>query len=334
MKRRNNAVSGDVGATGKWKEPRMDVLNDIVDTLELKGALYFRTDFSPPWAIGVPRYQQAARFHLVVQGRCFVRLAAGAIVEMGPGDLILIPGGADHALCSEPDIAPTDLETVIKESGYDGRGVFALGASDEAAAVRMVCGHFSFREGADHPLLRALPDHLLVTNSIRAQNSWLDEVLRLIVRQIFAEPESSAATITRLSEVIFLETLRACADQSPSLARIIAGMRRKQIGEALLLMHERLAEPWTLESLAASVGMSRSKFAEQFRDAIGCAPMTYLADWRMQKAISLLAASRLSVQEVATETGYQSPAAFTRAFTQKIGVPPKEFRRRDSAALH
>ncbi|MGE0180780.1 MAG: AraC family transcriptional regulator [Parvularculaceae bacterium] len=333
MKRHNDAA-GARRLVENQKDPRMDVLNDIVDTLELKGALYFRTDFSPPWAIGVPRYQRAARFHLVVQGRCFVRLAGGAVVELGPGDLILIPRGADHALCSAPEIAATNLETIIRESGYDGRGVFALGASDEAAAVRIVCGHFSFREGADHPLLRALPDHLLVTNSIRAQNSWLDEVLRLIVRQIFSEPESSAATITRLSEVIFLETLRACADQSPSLARIIAGMRRKQIGEALLLMHERLAEPWTLESLATSVGMSRSKFAEQFRDAIGCAPMSYLAEWRMQKAISLLAASRLSVQEIATETGYLSPAAFTRAFTQKVGVPPKEFRRRDSAALH
>lgn len=312
----------------------MDILNDIVDTLDLKGALYFRTDFTPPWAIGVPRYEQAARFHLVVQGRCFVRLASGAFVELGPGDLILIPGGAEHALCSAPGIPPTDLETVVKETGYDGRGVFALGASDEAASVRMVCGHFTFRTGADHPLLRALPDHFLVTSSVRAQNAWLDEILGLIVRRIFANPEKSAATITRLSEVIFLETLRACADQSPALAKIIAGTRRKQIGEALLLMHERLGESWTLESLATSVGMSRSKFAEQFRDAIGCAPMAYLGEWRMQKAISLLTAARLSVQEIAVETGYQSPAAFTRAFTQKMGMPPKEFRRRVGTASH
>ena len=312
----------------------MDVLNDIIDTLELKGALYFRTDFSPPWAIAVPRYEKAARFHLVVQGRCFVKPRSGAPVELSAGDLILIPGGADHTICSAPDEQSAPLESVIADAGYKGKGIFTLGDGDDAASVQMVCGHFTFRAGADHPLLRALPGHLHVTNAVRAKNAWLDEVLRLIVRQIFAEPESSAATITRLSEVIFIETLRACQDQSTELAQIIGAMKERQIGEALLLMHERLNEPWTMEKLAAAVGMSRSKFAEQFREAVGCAPMSYLTDWRIQKAISLLSASQLSVQQVAAETGYQSPAAFTRAFSQKMGVSPKEYRRGDAPPLH
>ncbi len=312
----------------------MDVLNDIIDTLDLKGALYFRTDFSPPFAIGVPRYEQAARFHHVVQGRCFVTLPSGAVIELSAGDLILIPAGADHTLASGTNECAAPLETVIADVGYDGSGVFSVGEGDATASTQMICGHFSFRAGADHPLLRALPEHLIVTNAVRAQNPWLDDILRLMVKQIFSDPDNSAATISRLSEVIFIETLRAGAYQAPDLERAMGALKQRQIGDALLLMHERLNEPWTMEKLAASVGMSRSKFAEQFRNAVGCAPMTYLTEWRIQKAISLLTASRLTVQQVAAETGYQSPAAFTRAFSQKMGVSPKEYRRQDTAIMH
>ncbi|GJL95330.1 MAG: transcriptional regulator [Hyphococcus sp.] len=312
----------------------MDVLNDIIDTLGLKGALYFRTDFSPPFAIGVPHYEQAARFHLVVQGRCFVTLASGGVIELSAGDLILIPAGANHTLTSAPEDRAIPLETVIEDSGYSGTGVFSLGEGDSAASTQMVCGHFSFRAGADHPLLRALPEHLIVTNALRAKNPWLDDVLRLMVKQIFSDPDNSAATVTRLSEVIFIETLRASAEQAPNLEKTLSALKQRQIGDALLLMHERLDEPWTMEKLATAVGMSRSKFAESFRQSIGIAPMTYLTDWRIQKAISLLTASQKSVQQVAAETGYQSPAAFTRAFSQKMGVSPKEYRRQDVSTLH
>lgn len=312
----------------------MDVLNDIIDTLELKGALYFRTDFSPPYAIAVPKYEQAARFHLAVQGKGLIKLPSGSYAELYPGDLILIPGGAGHVLCSAPSDEAAPLERVIEDAGFNGEGVFTLGKGDPSASVQMVCGHFTFRARADHPLLRALPEHLHVTSAVRAKNAWLDEVLRLIIRQIFADENKSSATVTRLSEVIFIETLRACADQSPELAKIIQGLRQRQISTALSLMHQRLDEPWTMEKLATAVGMSRSKFAELFAKTIGCGPMTYLADWRIQKAISLLTASQLSVQQVAVKTGYQSPAAFTRAFAQKMGMPPKEYRKKDRALLH
>lgn len=313
----------------------MDVLNDIVDTLHLKGVLYFRTDFTPPWAIAVPTFESAARFHLVVQGRLFVKLQSGASVELGPGDLIMIPDGCSHTIsCTPIKEEAATLEQVIEESGYDGTGVFTLGDGDPNASTQLICGHFTFRSGADHPLLRALPEFLRVTSAIRAKHTWLDEVLRLVVRQIFSEPENSTATITRLSEVIFIETLRACRDQSPKLAHIIGALNQKQIGEALLLMHDRLDEAWTIDKLAGEVGMSRSKFAEQFRDAVGCGPMTYLTDWRIQKAINLLTASQLSVQQIAARTGYQSPAAFTRAFSQKLGVSPKQYRRADGELVH
>lgn len=303
-----------------------DILSDIFETIRLRGALYFRTDYSAPWAVTVPLLSNAARFHLVIQGRCHVELASGRSVDLGPGDLILIPRGLPHVLADQPGRAPAPLERVIQESGYDGRGTFILGKGDPAAATQMVCGHLGFAEGADHPLLRALPEVIVMSPADRARNSLLDETLRLMVRRVFTDGLGKSAAITRLSEVFFIESIRASVEQCPELARIIAAMTDVHVGRALELIHQAPGRAWTVESLALEVGMSRSRFAERFSDLVGDGPMGYLADWRLQQALALLAKPRASVQEIAAKVGYQSPAAFTRAFTQKFGAPPSEFR--------
>ncbi len=309
----------------------MDVLNDILDTLELKGALYFRTDCSAPWAIAVPDYAQAARFHLVVQGSCHVRLASGATLELNPGDLILIPGGRSHVLADSAGRHATDLETVLKDSGYDGEGALVVGRGDPQASTQLICGHFTFRAAADHPLLRALPEALVVTAAMRAREPWLDEVLRLVARRMFAEEIGSTAAVTRLSEIVFIEVLRIGVEQCEGLKRLVEAFRDRQVGRALQLIHAQPGETWTVDRLAGEVGMSRSRFAERFSALVGQGPMAYLADWRLQKALALLDRSPASsVQQVASQTGYKSPAAFSRAFTGKFGVAPSAYRRRSA----
>jgi AraC-like DNA-binding protein len=305
----------------------MDVLDDILDTLDLRGALYFRTDFSPPWGVTVPDHDRAARFHLVVRGHCHVGFACGATADLGPGDLVLIPRGRTHVLSDRPGGAAPPLETVLKASGYDGEGVFAVGECDGAASTQMICGHFDFRSGAEHPILRALPDFMIFTATMRAREPWLDDILRLIARRVFSEEMGSNAAATRLSEIVFIELLRVGIEQSPGLRTVLESLRDRQIGGALQMIHARPAERWTVERMAAEVGMSRSRFAERFSALMGTGPMAYLADWRLQKALSLLDDSRCSVQQVALRTGYRSPAAFTRAFAGKFGVPPTEYRR-------
>jgi AraC family transcriptional activator of mtrCDE len=304
----------------------IDVLSDIFDTIRLRATLYFRTDYSAPWAITVPAYRETVRFHLVVQGRCHVTLASGRSLEIGPGDVIVIPRGQQHILADRADRTPAPLERLIEESGYDGSGVFVVGAGNSAASTQMVCGHFGFTEGADHPLLRALPDAIVMTPAERARHPLLDETLHLVVRRVFTEGLGSAAAIARLSEVFFIETIRASIEQSPDLARVLGAMTDPQIGRALELMHKDASHPWTVESLALAVGMSRSRFAHRFNELMNEGPMGYLADWRLQRALALLGQSRVNVQEVANKVGYQSAAAFTRAFAQKFGAPPSDFR--------
>jgi len=305
----------------------MDVLDDVLDTLDLKGALYFRTDFSPPWAVTVPDLGQAARFHLVVQGRCHVTCPDGIAVDLGPGDLVLIPRGRTHVLADGEWREAPPLETVLRDAGYDGEGVLVVGEGDSGAATQMICGHLSFRENADHPILRALPDCIVITAAMRAREPWLDEMLRLAARRLFSGEIGSEAAVTRLSEIVFIELLRAGIEQSPGLKAVIEALHDRQVGRALQLIHATPSAPWTVERLATEVGMSRSRFAERFSALVGTGPMAYVADWRLQKALALLGDSRCSVQQVAARTGYQSPAAFTRAFAGKFGVAPTEYRR-------
>lgn len=305
----------------------MNVLDDILNTLNLKGALYFRTDFNSPWSVQVPDLEQAARFHLCVQGSCHVSFEDAQTVELKAGDLILIPRGRSHILADEAlDEAPK-LESVLADAGYTGEGVLSLGKGRPDASTQLVCGHFTFRRGADHPILRALPDYLVTTSAVRAREVWLDEVLRLLTRHMFDDSAELNSTVTRLSEVFFIELIRLGVGQTPRMQSILAAFADRHIGRALELMHNEAERPWTVASLASEVGMSRSSFADRFSELIGSGPMSYLSEWRLQKALSLLEDKQCSVQQAAAGTGYLSAAAFTRAFTARFGHSPREFRR-------
>jgi len=303
-----------------------DVLSDILDTIELKGALYFRTDFSPPFAVGVPAYGKAARFHLAVQGRCHVTLPGGADVLLQPGDLIVIPYGTSHVLSDVAGRDAVPLENIMASTGYTGEGAFVIGSGDPTASTQLVCGHFTFAEGADHPLLHALPNALHLSAEDRARQPILDDVLRLIVRRIFQSAPGASASISRLSEVLYIEVLRAGIDRVPEPQRMFSAVHDPQIGKALSIIHQRLDHDWKVDSLASEIGMSRSRFAERFRELVGSGPMAYLTDWRLQKARRLLGRPNASVKEVAYLTGYRSPTAFSRAYARKFGHPPKDSR--------
>ena len=306
----------------------MDALSDILDLLELRGTMYFRTAFSPPYAVGVPNQGRAARFHLVAQGRCHVRIEGGPSIALNTGDMILVPNGAAHVLSDEPDRAPTALDDVLEQAGYTGEGVLAFGGDPRPDGdAKLICGHLNFAEGFEHPLLRALPSHLLVTAELRARSPWLDELMRLIIRQMFAGSPGFTASVIRLSEALFIEAVRACADQDESLRRVITAIGDARIGRALSLMHRELGGDWTLDRIAREVGMSRSRFAEQFQALMGSAPMSYLSDQRLQKAMALLSATGEPVQQVAARVGYQSAAAFSRAFSNRYGHSPSDVRR-------
>ena len=239
----------------------------------------------------------------------------------------MIPRGRSHVLADQAGRNARPLEAVLSDAGYDGQGVLSVGGSDPDAATQMVCGHYSFRSLAAHPILGALPNHIVITASERLRHPWLDELLRMMAQRVFSESLGSATSVKRLSEIIFAEVIRAGVAREERLGAVLSGFRDPQIGRALQMIHADPGKPWTVATLASEVAMSRSAFAERFRATVGLTPMGYLADWRLQKALSLLGDSRTSIQQVTSETGYLSPAAFSRAFSAKFDVLPGEYRR-------
>ena len=307
----------------------MDVLNDIFETVQLQGNFYFRTDFSAPWATTVPPYARAARFHHVVQGRCWVRVEGMEPLMLEAGDFILIPNGASHILADKPTDAAPPLETVLEAVGYRGEALLSIGSGDPQAATQLVCGHLTFGTGADHPLLRALPPFIHITGAARGRRPWFDEVLRMLVTHVFSAHPGSIAVVTRLSEILFIEAIRSAGDEAPLLKAMIEGFSDDRVGRAIAMIHLNPAARWTVDSLAREIGMSRTRFAILFQDKIGVGPMGYLAEWRLQKAVALLTTTRKTIGEIARASGYASPAAFTRAFVERFGRSPSRMRTED-----
>jgi len=304
----------------------MDVLADIFDTIQLKGTFYFRTHFSPPWGTTVPRHGRAARFHYVVRGSSWIIAEGHDPIELSTGDFVLIPGGASHVLADQPIRKAPLLETVIESAGYRGDTLLAIGRGNPSAATQLVCGHLTFSEGADHAILRALPEVVRITAERRVKRTWFNEVLGLLVRQVFKGEPGALAAVTRLSEILFIEAIRFASDDAPELKRLLDGFADARIGRAIGLIHKEPARPWTVDDLAREVGMSRTRFAHRFQHLIGMGPVSYLIEWRLQRAAVALRTSHRTIAEIAHSSGYSSQAAFARTFRERFGRSPKAFR--------
>ena len=220
----------------------------------------------------------------------------------------------------------TPLEKVLEAAGYKGEGLLAVGQGDPSAATQLVCGHFTFGNGADHAVLRALPPVVKISAEQQRSRAWFREVLDLLVRQVFNGEPGALATVSRLSEVLFIEAIRLESDNNAALKRLLDGFADERIGRAIALMHKQPALPWTVDDLAREVGMSRTRFADLFHELIGMGPVGYLMEWRLQRASVALRTSHRTIAEVARSSGYSSQAAFARAFKERFGQSPKAFR--------
>lgn len=304
-----------------------DALGDILETVELKATFYFRTEFFAPFGIAVPQFRRAARFHLIVQGQCFVRLENGTVIEAMAGDLIFVPYGIGHVLASDAERRCKPLEDVMREAGFVHQGPFVVGSGSANQACKMICGHYDFADASDHPLLRAVPEILHLTPADRAAHPILDDVLRLIVRCAFTSDLGAEASINRLSEALFIEIMRMGVTTLGGENRFLTAISDPQIGRALTAIHSDIARPWTVGSLANMIGMSRTRFSERFRDLTGSSPMAYVAEWRLQRSLYLLNCGKGTIKTVAGEIGFASVAAFSRAFRARFGHSPSDHRK-------
>ena len=324
---------------------KTDVLSDVLRAVRLTGAVYFDFEMSSPWVAEAPQSQSVAarvmpgaqrviEYHLVARGSCWGHAIGQEPIHLREGDLIVFPQGDAHVLSSEPGMrAAPDLSAFAKPSTplplfYELGG----GGPDRA---RIVCCFLGCDERPYNPLLAALPAviHLSATGP-RSTTAWLRTLLTVAVRESCSARPGSENVLARLSELMFVETIRQYLETlSPAETGWLAGLRDPLVGRALAALHSAPSEPWTVERLARLVGVSRSVFAERFTGMVGQPPMQYLALWRMQLASRLLVDGGL-VTAVANAVGYESEAAFGRAFKKIVGQSPAVWRQASSRSTH
>jgi AraC-like DNA-binding protein len=320
--------------------------------VRLRGAVFFHISGSSEWAAEAPNAKEIApllmpgvehvmEYHAVAQGTCWAGIPGGPSVQLFAGDVVMFPHGDAHVVSSAPGmrgnadlswLSSTKIDQLPLRIAYDGRNELRQGALECSADATIVCGFLGCDLQPFNPLIDALPRllHLRATD----EDAWIAKFTQQAVAESHARRPGGEAMLARMSEMMFVDAVRRYADHLPTQsAGWLAGLRDRFVGRALALMHEQPAQAWTIDELGRRVGLSRSAVHERFVQLIGVPPMQYLAQWRMQAAARLLLETRATVASIALDVGYDSEAAFARAFKRLVGKPPATWRReRDAAA--
>lgn len=321
----------------------MDVLSEVLESVRLDGATYFNGEFSAPWCFRAPRSSLFAPyvsdgqrhviiFHLLTEGRGYARLEGdGPPVPLCAGDIVIFPHGDPHILGNGPPVTPMDNSGELERVLSLGLKVTRMGGGGEL--TKFICGYMACEPQLSHVFLGGLPPLMTVNIRNSPAGQWLENSLRYSVDNADVSGPGGKAVVAKLSEVLFVETLRRyILLLPPEQTGWLAGVRDAEIGKALALLHRKPAHPWTIASLGQEIGVSRSVLAERFRRYLSESPMAYLAQWRLQLGAQLLKTTSRSVAEISAEVGYESEPSFNRAFKRQFGLPPARFRSQSRAA--
>ena len=321
----------------------MDALSEVLKVVRLQGALFYNSEFSAPWSVyaassaGLARYfgthtERVIVYHLLTEGRASVRLDNGSRLNLEAGDIVMIPHGDRHIMENGPATRTLDDSEHLADVLSQGLKLWRIGGGGEV--TRFVCGYMACEPRLGQVFLSGLPPIFKVNIREVGAGRWVENSIRFLVEQAGPQPGRDAV-LAKLSEVLFVETLRAyIAELPPDGMGWLAGARDPEVGKALALMHRNPAHPWTIASLASEAGTSRSVLAERFRQYLNEPPMAYLTRWRLQLGAQMLASTSHSVAQIAPEVGYESEAAFNRAFRREFGVTPGRFRTQSRSAMH
>jgi AraC-like DNA-binding protein len=318
----------------------IDPLSDVLRAVRLTGAVFFRVEAGAPWVIEVPdtsllsavtlpRAQHVISYHVVTQGVCWGALPGAVPVRLTAGDVLVIPHGDAYVMSMAPGMrGGPDIAEVLAfmEAMGAGRLPFTIvEGGDGPERLELVCGFLGCDVHPFNPLLAALPRALAVHQAF-AGGDPLGRLIEFTIAESQDRRAGSECVRLRLSELLFVEVVRRHLAALPEQTGWLAGLRDRTVGRALALLHDRPGDAWTLEGLAREAGLSRSALAERFAHLVGEPPMQYLTRWRMQVAARLLADGETKVSAVGLQVGYDSEAAFSRAFKKATGVPPAAWR--------
>jgi AraC-like DNA-binding protein len=266
-----------------------------------------------------------AMVHFVLEGGCWLEVAAQPPLQLRTGDVVMLPHGGGHRLLSEPGIPGRPVEAFSPVQLGDAS--FRLTAGRAGPLTRLVCCGVGFDEPAVHPLIALMPQVLLVRDEV-ANTPALRVLLEAMGAEMRDQRLGSATVMTRLADIVVTQVVRAWVEERADRAQAwAAAIRDPQVGRALAAFHAEPARRWSVASLAAAANLSRSVFAERFTATVGVSPANYVARWRVHVAGTWLRGNRLTIAEIATRLGFRSEASFSRTFTRLIGSSPAAFRR-------
>jgi AraC-like DNA-binding protein len=302
----------------------MDVLTDVLNTLELKGWLSSRRELETPW-----RYDFAASkdsmFHVLSFGGAYLEVEGEAEpIRIEDGDVVLFPTGQPHSLYD----APTSPRTRLVHLDYNPqRGYQVVFREGTGPKPLLLCGAFHFDYPHNFPLLHRLPNLIHVRGTQGRVEEGFADIVRMIARESATQRHGADVMLNRLTELLFIQVIRLWIDQQAEVSvGWVGALHDPPISAALGLIHQSPAHKWTVSELAEAVALSRSAFSARFTKLVGEPPMTYLTRWRMLKATRLLK-NDVGMETIAELLGYESEAAFRKAFKREIGIPPAQYRR-------
>ncbi|MDP2412102.1 MAG: AraC family transcriptional regulator [Pseudolabrys sp.] len=314
----------------------MDPLSEVLGSLRLTGGVFLDSRFTAPWSIlaqlsaedcnlNPETPGQMIAYHVIVSGRLFVAIGDEPAIEVGAGEVVLLPRNDPHRLASKPGLAPVNANTLVQPSPDGGLASIIHGGGGELTHV--VCG-FLATENLHNPLIATLPRLLRLDLRESAARDWVEASVRFAARELTQGKFASSSVMSRLSESLLVEAVR---NYSSTLGEQetgwLKGLADPHIGRALALIHHNARTAWSTEALARDIGLSRSAFVERFTALVGMPPIRYLTAWRLQTARLTLRETRMPIAQLAHSVGYESEEAFSRAFKREFGMPPARWRR-------
>ena len=317
----------------------MDVLSDVLQVIRLSGSIQFCHQFSAPWSVKTPppdklamilnvEAQRIASLHIVAEGEGWVEIEGSQKKQpFNQWDIILIPSSTVHILADRPNRLPASILDILNTSPQPIQGLPGVKYGGRGQLTQLVCGFLVCEELLFTPFLNALPPLMLISTQPEPGSSLLKMVVHHIIQETSNASPGSRCLLARLTELLFVEILRHSIQQNLEQGfGWLSAIQDPIVGPVLGLLHAQPEHDWTVQELANRVCVARSTLASHFSKLLGQPPKQYLMQWRLQLAVNLLRNTNDSMAQIATQIGYTSEAAFSRAFKRQVGMPPASWR--------
>lgn len=302
-----------------------DVIEDILETVNFKSAIYFKHGFCGAWGMEVEA-GKFAQFHFVTSGNCVLQIEE-KIHQLSRGDLVIFPNGHPHRIKAiEGAVCKSGMEVV--GAILNGKAIFEEGQM----TTQLICGHYELDRELSHFLLEDLPDWVIIKNEDYGRFDLMNTVLELIIEELSTKKAGYQIVVLRFAEILFVSILRhyylKLSSNTPATTNFL---KDEAIYKSVNFIHHNIHATLSIEKLSRYSGISRTLFIERFKKSVGNTPLGYIKTWRMTKAKQLLKKSDFTLGEITEQIGYTSPSAFNRAFKQTFEISPKRYRRLELA---